>query len=49
MRAEGDEQMATIQELEFAIEQMENIEVNEGNEEVYQRTLEKKIAERLRG
>jgi hypothetical protein len=45
VRAEGDEQMATIQELEFAIEQMENIEVNEGNEEVYQRTLEKKIAE----
>jgi len=45
VRAEGDEQMPTIQELEFAIEQMNNIEVTEGNEEYYQRTLKKKIAD----
>ena len=37
--------MPTIQELEFAIEQMNNIEVTEGNEEYYQRTLKKKIAD----
>jgi hypothetical protein len=36
VRAEGDEQMPTIQELEFAIEQMNNIEVTEGNHDTVQ-------------
>ena len=45
MRAEGDEQMATIKELEFAIEQMENIEVTEGNHDTYHITLNRTLTQ----
>ena len=45
MRAEGDEQMPTIQELEFAIEQMNNIEVTEGNHDTYQIALDRTLTQ----
>tara|TARA_B100001564_G_scaffold357392_1_gene373502 strand:+ start:575 stop:1549 length:975 start_codon:yes stop_codon:yes gene_type:complete len=36
VRAEGDEKMPTIEQLEFAIEQMNNIETTDGNHDVIQ-------------